>query len=507
MNTQRLRFLGLPLVAVAVTTFGAASVHAETLQVVLRLKEKVSMQDLAKSVTDPTSARYQDFYSPEEIRQISGPSDSDYNSLINQLQSEGVQIIKESPTHLFITVRADRSYLQSLKGRLVSAVESVNGLQKSAMRKPHTRFLGAQTHASTGFTGFTPAQIHTLYGFDTIYSAGITGKGQDISIATYDGFYIKDVQQYYTMNKLSPGPTVDQVTFNGTPTYNADSAAETQTDAEFSGMIAQGASIHVFASAENSDAGELAMFTAIVDDNRAKVVNYSWGTCEANVDPGHKTDMDAVFARAVAQGINITVASGDSGSDCAGDGTNNPDFPASNPNVVAVGGNTLIDTNGVASETAWGLTATNTSGASGGGISTLYATPAYQSMLGSEVAKGRGYPDVSFNADPNSGQPTWVHYDPSTGGPSKTAQYVVIGGTSIAAPQWAGFLALVGEARASGKTLGFLNPSIYNSNAAANFNDVTSGTNGLYTAHTGWDAVTGIGSMKASELLNYLRSL
>jgi kumamolisin len=509
MDTQRMRSFALPMLAIAVCTLGSTSVRAETIQAVLRLNETVSMEKLAQSVTDPTSPRYRSYYTPEEIKTLAGPSDADYSSLITKLQSEGVVIVKESPTHLFITVRAERSYLASFSHE---AVFSVNGLQKSAMRKPHYAF-AQKTHAPATFAGMTPDQIHSLYGFNDIYKQGFSGKGQHISIATYDGFYVKDVQDYYTKNKLSPGPTVDQVTFNGTPVFNAGSAAETQTDAEFSGMIAPGASIHVFASADNSDAGELAVFTAILDDNRAQVVNYSWGTCETNVDDTHRADMDKVFARAVAQGVNILIASGDSGSDGCGDGGTTADFPASNPNVVAVGGTSITDVTATTlSETAWSLVTDpstgEVSGASGGGISTLYPVPTYQQILGSSVTN-RQFPDVSFNADPQSGEATWIHYDPSTGDASKDAQYVVIGGTSIAAPQWAGYLALVGEARGSGKPLGFLNPTVYGqaANQTEYFNDITSGTNGAYTASAGWDAVTGYGSMKAATLFKYLSQL
>jgi kumamolisin len=496
MDTQRMRSFGLPTLMIAVCTLGATSVRAESIQAVIRLNETVSMQKLAQSVTDPTSPRYRSYYTPEEIKTIAGPSDADYNSLIEQLKSEGVEIVKESPTHLFITVRAERSYLAN-----------VNGLQKSAVRKPHYAFAKA-THATPVFAGMTPDQIHSLYGFNDIYKQGFTGKGQHISIATYDGFYVKDVQDYYTKNKLSPGPTVDQVTFNGTPTFNAGSAAETQTDAEFSGMIAPGASIHVFASAENSDAGELAVFTAILDDNRAQVVNYSWGACETNVAAAHRTDMDAVFARAVAQGVNIMVASGDSGSDGCGDGTTAADFPASNPNVVAVGGTSISDVTATTlSENAWG-DGNPQDGASGGGISTLYTVPTYQQTLGASVTN-RQFPDVAFNADPASGEPTWIHYDVTTGDASKDANYVVIGGTSIAAPQWAGYLALVGEARGAGKPLGYLNPTVYgqSANQSTYFNDITSGSNGAYTAAAGWDAVTGYGSMKAAALFTYLSQI
>jgi kumamolisin len=491
----------------------AATAKADTAEVVLGLHQKVSMQELARSVEDPASPRYQKFYTPSEIRAIAAPSDADYQNLLASLQKSGVTVVSESATHLSLTVRGEKSVLAQLQSQLrtpfvqnasLATVQSITGLEPSQKRHPRLRFQSTKSGASSAKdnSGILPATIRKLYGLDSIYAAGITGKGQHIAIATYDGFYVKDVQAYYTMNNLSPGPSVDQVTFNGTPTYDPNSAAETQTDAEFSGMIAPGASIHVFASATNDDTGETQMFTAILDDNRAKVVNYSWGMCENQLAPDHQTAMDQLFARAVAQGVNIMVASGDSGSDCAQDGGITADFPASNSNVIAVGGTTLSDLNGLASETAWS--------GSGGGISGIYSKPSYQNRLDAKTFPKRAYPDVAFNADPNSGQPTWVHYDinnPDT--PPANASYVVIGGTSIAAPQWSGFLALVGEARGS-KALGSLHKAIYGiADADMNkyLNDVTSGSNGAYTAGAGFDAVTGWGSMQGQNLLTYLKSL
>ena len=479
---------------------------ADSAEVVLRLNQRVSMEELAKSVTDPSSVRYRKFYTSDEIRDIAGPSDADYSRILSELKANGATIISESPTHLLITVRADRAYLVKLQAQLnspllrtdaVAQLAAVHGLAPSAKRHPKLRFTPRKPT-----DGVQPATIKTLYGFDALYTAGLTGKGQQIAIATYDGFYIDDVNKYYSLNNLNPAPQVDEVVFNGQPTYDPGSAAETQTDAEFSGMIAPGASIHVFASSQNSDVGELAMFTAILDDGRAKIVNYSWGMCEAQVAADHKTAMDQVFARAVAQGVNIMVASGDSGSDCLGQGTASADFPASNPNIVAVGGTTITNTSGALTEAAWS--------GSGGGISTLYDKPSYQTGLDSTTYAHRSYPDVAFNADPNSGQPTWIHYDPNNPSvPPANASYLVIGGTSIAAPQWSGFLALVSEAKA-GKALGFLNPLIYgvsSSDFPNFFDDVTSGSNGKYTAGAGWDAVTGFGSMKAADLLGYLQKL
>ncbi len=293
---------------------------------------------------------------------------------------------------------------------------------------------------------------------------------------------------------LASTPTIDQVKFNGEPTLDENSALETQLDAEFSGMIAPEANVHVFASATNDDAGEVAMFTAILDDNRAKVANYSWGSCEPQVTPTHLAEMSKIFARAVAQGVNILVASGDSGSDSCQDGKNLADWPAANPDIVSVGGTTLkIGTS--TTESAWN--------GSGGGISAVWELPKYQKDLGAPYTK-RSYPDVAFNADPSTGQAVYGHY-------SGKPVWLVIGGTSMAAPQWAGFLALVGEARSLKKksTLGFLNPFIYSLSAkerTAMFHDITSGSNGAYKAGPGWDAVTGFGSMNAEALLTKLTS-
>jgi len=277
---------------------------------------------------------------------------------------------------------------------------------------------------------------------------------------------------------------------------------ETSLDAEFSGMIAPGAAVHIYTSAANDDGGELAMFTRILDDGIAPVVNYSWGGCEAEMNSGHGADMNKVFARAVAQGVNITVASGDNGSNSCGAGTpqaqgqNLPtvdaDWPAANPYVVAVGGTSISQVGGKYKETAWT--------GSGGGISKIWAKPAYQNGMTS--ASMRAYPDVSFNADPKaSGEPVFVIYKGQQG-------WAPIGGTSMAAPQWAGLLTLINAAREKhGKArIGFLNPLLYGmkSNVYTVIRDITSGTNGAFKASTGYDEVTGLGSPKADNLFTAL---
>lgn len=478
---------------------------AKPVTAVVRLKPRVSMQMLAAQARAAGHA-----FTPEEIRSLSGPSDADYASTLTQLKSAGLRVLRESPTHLWITVKGEKAAIAKLTARRMDParangadlIAAATGVDASVKRRH--RFHSAAT-VTTVPGGIQPAQIKTVYGFDPIYAAGVDGTKMDIAVATYDAPNLDDVNAFYDQTGLSPRPSVDQVQFNGAPQTNEDSAVETTLDASFSGMIAPGASVHIFASSTNDDSGEAQMFTAILDDNRAKVVNYSWGGCEPQVSPTHKTEMDEIFSRAVAQGVNVLVASGDNGSDSCQDGGVTPDWPAGNPNVVAVGGTTLHIANNKPNETAWGPCDANANlGCSGGGISGLYDLPDYQKDFKAPYVK-RSYPDVAFNADNvNSGQAIYTHLNGQAG-------WLVVGGTSMAAPQWAGFLTLVEKARANKgeASLGFLNPKIYATMPdvrATLFNDVTEGTNGAYNAGPGWDAVTGLGSMQANALLNFLLS-
>lgn len=493
-------------------TLAALPAFAKPMTAVLRLNERVPLEDLARNAKTFSAQGFGAYYSPEDIRSIAGPTDQEYAEFVSQLSQEGFEITSESPTHLWISVKADSQVFERVFSAKISftaqgthshtllagapnrfpLVASVTGLDST--RKAHPMLKHTEAMSSTP-GGIPQDTIKSAYGFSPIYQSGWTGKGQHIAIATYNDFHIEDVQSFYASSNLPSTPTVDKVNFNGTATLDENSAMETELDAEFSGMIAPGANIHVFTSATNDDAGELQMFTAILDDNRAKVVNYSWGDCETNLSSSHAQDMAKVYARAVAQGVNIMVASGDSGSDSCQNGSTVADWPAASPDVVAVGGTSFQQSGSQIADTAWN--------GSGGGISGLWNLPTWQSNLGSTYVK-RSYPDVAFNADPNTGQAIWTQQDGQAG-------WITVGGTSMAAPQWSGFLALVAEARAAqGRpTIGFINPIIYglsSSKRAQLFNDVTSGSNGAYSAGPGWDAVTGFGSMQAQALHSYLVS-
>ncbi len=482
----------------------------QPVEAVLRLNERASLEQLAKSVTDPASPRYRQFYTPEEIRDLVAPTQADYDALLQKLATANVEVVAESKSHMILTVKGEPEAIASIQQNkeALSAVAQVATHDDSRHMHPMLRFQKPDSDSGAALVaGVALAKIRQLYGFNPLYTQGLSGAGQHIAIATYDAFYIDDVRQYYVRQHLSPAPVVDQVLFNGTPTYSDQlSDAETGLDAQFSGALAPQAQIHVFASAHNDDPGELQMFTAILDDNRSRVVNYSWGGCEGDVTPAHQAEMTAVFNRAVAQGVNILAASGDSGAYCPPDShTIMPDWPAAHPAIVAIGGTKLNVSSTTLSEVAWSFV--DGRGGSGGGISTIWALPDYQSGLHAPFVK-RSYPDVSFNADPASGQAAYVRVTPF-GTHAQTPSDFVLGGTSIAAPQWAGFLALVEEARArAGKTpLGFLNPIVYamgSTDQASALHPILSGQNGPYQAGPGWNAVCGWGSLHADMMLNYL---
>lgn len=199
--------------------------------------------------------------------------------------------------------------------------------------------------------------------------------------------------------------------------------------------------------------------------------------------------------------MTITAAAGDSGSgDGAGDGQPHADFPASSPHALACGGTSLLgdpSTGTISAETVWNDGPGG--GATGGGVSGTFALPTWQSSAGVPAnpagAPGRGVPDVAGNADPATGYQVLVDGRPS-----------VIGGTSAVAPLWAALIARF--AQSLGTSFGLIQQSLYAGVRAGQpmpgLRDITSGSNGAYSAAPGWDACTGLGVPDGTALLSIL---
>jgi kumamolisin len=258
-------------------------------------------------------------------------------------------------------------------------------------------------------------------------------------------------------------------------------------DIEVVGAIAPAARIVAY-FAPNTDAGFLdAVTTAIHDTTHApSVISISWGGAESTWTSQALTAMSSAFEAAAMMGITVCVASGDNGSsDGVAGGGNHVDFPASSPFALACGGTSLkASGQAIESETVWNDGSAG--GASGGGVSSFFATPAWQERLHATSSTGavvplsmRGVPDVAGDADPETGY--GVRIDGSD---------TVIGGTSAVAPLWAALIARLNQI--NGKPAGFVNPALYANPQA--LRDVTQGNNGAYAATAGWDACTGLGT-------------
>jgi kumamolisin len=374
-----------------------------------------------------------------------------------------------------------------LPASLLDLIQSVHGLDNRPQANPHVR-IRPLLDPSQGQV-YPPPQVARLYNFPTEGN----GAGQCIGIIELGGgFEQSDLDTYFAGLHLRT-PRVSSISVDGgtnSPTGDPNSAdAEVMLDIEVAGAIAQGANIVVY-FAPNSDQGFIdAVTTAVFDNvNKPSVISISWGKAESNWTSQSMQAMDQAFQSAAALGLTVCVATGDAGSsDGESDGNAHCDFPASSPFALACGGTTLLSSGDtITSETVWNEASDS---ASGGGISDFFDLPSYQigfnipPSVNSGNRVGRGIPDVSADADPLTGY--FVRVD----GVNAT-----IGGTSAAAPLWAGFVALLNEQLVD--PIGHLNPLLYQDLLiqASVVRDIVSGGNGAYSARPGWDACTGLGS-------------
>lgn len=379
-----------------------------------------------------------------------------------------------------------------LPSELVGPVLAVLGLDNRPQLRPHFR-----RNVDPQAVGYSVPSVGSAYDFPT----NLTGSGQCIGILEFGGgFSQKDLETYFE-SLGRPLPELVTVNVDGaanSPTGDPNGPdAEVELDVEIAGALAPGAKVVVY-FAPNTDQGFVdALATAVHDAaNQPSVLSISWGGPEDSWAPQSRSAFETVAQDGAVQGVTILAASGDQGaSDGEPPGTLAVDFPASSLYAVGCGGTHLVLSGGtIVSESVWNDLAQGL-GASGGGVSEQFARPGYQA--GAAVPRapngyaGRGVPDVAGDADPDTGYSLFVD-----------GASAVIGGTSAVAPLWAGLLALL--AQGLGKPLGYANPLLYSGGASRTFRDITSGNNGGYSAGPGWDACTGLGTPRGSQLLEAL---
>jgi subtilase family serine protease len=310
------------------------------------------------------------------------------------------------------------------------------------------------------------------------WPVGLVGGGVIAIVELGGGWLSSDLEKFCTNNNI-PVPSVTDVSVDGTrnrPGVDADADGEVALDiqvaaAAYSVATGKPAIIRIYWAGDIASA----VRAAIHDD--CDVCSISWGADEAQWGKPAAEHMEHTAAAAVAAGMVVFAASGDNDSSDGGPNRANVDTPASCPHVIACGGTSKTPTR----ETVWNNNPGRPSGeGTGGGFSTLFQPlPVWQ--IGAPHGPGRMVPDVAANADPETG------YNVVVGG-----QISPTGGTSAVAPLYAGLFASFGA------KLGWVSPTLWSNPLC--FNDITVGDNGMFRAHRGPDACTGLGSPIADRL-------
>jgi subtilase family serine protease len=425
------------------------------------------------------------------------------------------------PTAQRRPLRSRRLELEALEDRVLPSADPV-ATPTYIIYKPS----GDQPYQSPGPVGYTPQQIQTAYGINQLYGTIGNGAGQTIAIidayddpafvdSTASNFDSSDLHQFDVAFGLPDPPSFIKLNQNGGTTLPGvdpagppnDWEGEEALDVEWAHAIAPGANIILFEANSGSTSD---LFTAVATAAAypgVSVVSMSFGSPEMSTDPSS----NSIFTTPAGhQGVTFLAAAGDTGSYEPGTTTVAVNYPAASPNVLSVGGTNLQlnPDNSYKSETAWGNgTSSGTQGGSGGGISQFEPEPGYQSLV--QSTGQRTVPDVAFDADPASGVAVYDSYDNGASTP-----WAQIGGTSLAAPSWGGLIAIAdqGLVAAGGTTLNGPTqtlPLLYNlyQTQPGDFHDITSGSNGAYSAGPGYDEVTGLGSPAANLLIPALIGL
>ena len=491
------------------------------LDVVLPLGNPAGLAAFLHDLYDPLSPSYRHFLTVSEFTLQFGPSQADYNAVVGFLQANGFSVTGGSRDGMDVQVQGPVSAVQTAFHVAMNTYQDAAGVTFYGVDReptvalpfslwhisgldnysnPHPLFvskadfakahgLDPMTAVSNATTGSGPSASFLGSDMRAAYYGGtaLTGAGQNLGLFEYLGTDLADLNTYYTNVGQTNNVPITLLSTDGTSTScvhsrsggRCDDTEQTLDMTQALGMAPGLASLVMYIGSTDT-----AIIGAMTSHNPLPTtIGCSWGWTPA--DP---TTLDPYFQRMAAQGQNFFAASGDSSTWS----TKVEAWPADDANVVSVGGTDLTTASAAgpwASETAWAD--------SGGGISPDgIAIPSWQQLPGVINSSNRGSttlrngPDVSANANFTF----YVCADQTT---CTANDY---GGTSFAAPMWAGYIALVNQQLAANGelTIGFLNPIIYAQNVtssyAADFHDITSGTSGSYSAVVGYDLVTGWGS-------------
>jgi len=543
-----------PSLPAGATRVGAvAAAQPLALAVVLPPSHPAELDALMHGLYDPASPRYEHWLAPGEFQRRFGPSRATVNAVVMWLHGAGLRdtrvvdgrveiqaaagVIAQGLGVSFARYRLANGQEQFAATQaplvpraLERAVTAIVGLAGVAPRQPHLRALArlagaratAAPHADScgksierqanDLDGWSTRQTGARYDVDRLQRSGLRGAGKTVALYELAPHTDSDVAAYlqcFGLHNVVTSVGVD----GGSPETNPNAILEANLDIEAAAVTAPGATLVSYEgpnSTQSAPLGPLHVWSAIVNDDTAQVISTSWGLCEPLESASERKATHALFVQAAAQGQTIFSAAGDAGSeDClfqTGRPTLAVDSPASDPLVTGVGGTSLFRPTSATApyrEPVWndcqGATSPSCSfggAAGGGGKSVVYKRPSWQPV--GACAGCRGVPDIAANSGVGEAF-------------ESAGRWLLVGGTSIAAPRLAGIAADV----VSGCTslLGSFNPRLYalaqqgaygsalrDVGAGQGDNDLTRTNGGKYPSAKGYDLATGLGTPLATGL-------
>jgi subtilase family serine protease len=580
--------------------------QSEVRQVTLSLavRNSAAMEAHAASLVDPSSPNYRKFLTPAQVGALYGQDATTVAQVVNFLKAQGMTVTKVYANNLLISAKGTNAQLAAVFGStihayqslgrtweapagatalpanlagIVTAVHGLNGrplFRSNITRQPASGVASGESKlvpsrvpnatAASQPGEYTVLDLAAKYNVTPLYSAGVTGAGKTIGIATLAGYRQSDAYAYWNALGLNVAPNrITDVPVDGGPLPDdgpgSDGAGETTLDVQQSGGVAPGADIRVYLAPNDSN-GFLDVFATAVDDNVVDTLSVSWGAAEIFNSGAELAAYHAVFVQAALQGIPVIAASGDAGAFDINRNFPYPacttllttDHPASDTAVLAAGGTTLPHTQvhrygtiTIPTERAWawdylrsyisqyyGQTTYYTDYfpvGGGGGVSVDFGRPAYQGGLAGVATSAAAqslYCKASALGDPGSGYEYLVDLPPGVPGRNLPdvslnadpySGYLVYfegqwgagsGGTSFVAPQLNGIFTLI----AAGKNgrLGLLHPQLYGAfktygyGASSPFRAITAGTNLYYKSTNTFNPATGLGSLDVTNLARAL---